>query len=220
MSDAGTQQDRAILTIGDRTAEFPLISGTDGTPSVDVSTFTRQTGHTTLDYGFVNTAATKSAITFIDGDKGILRYRGYPIEQLAQNSTYLEVAWLLIYGELPSADELAAFDDRIRHHTLLHEDLKRFFSALPHTAHPMSVLSSAVSALSTYYERRVRPAQSRARRAEHDPDAREAAGHRRLRAQEERRSGFPLPRQLAELRRQLPQAQLRRPVRAVRDRIR
>ncbi|MET0862386.1 MAG: citrate/2-methylcitrate synthase, partial [Microbacterium sp.] len=140
------------MTIGDRTAEFPLLTGTDGTPSVDVSTFTRQTGHTALDYGFVNTAATKSAITFIDGDQGILRYRGYPIEQLAKNSTYLEVAWLLIYGELPTADELAAFDDRIRHHTLLHEDLKRFFSALPHTAHPMSVLSSATSALSTYYE--------------------------------------------------------------------
>ena len=157
MSDAGTQQDKATLTIGDRTAEFPLLSGTDGTPSVDISTFTRQTGHTTLDYGFVNTAATKSAITFIDGDQGILRYRGYPIEQLAQNSTYLEVAWLLIYGELPTADELADFDDRIRHHTLLHEDLKRFFSALPHTAHPMSVLSSAVSALSTYYERESDP---------------------------------------------------------------
>ena len=95
MSDAGTQQDKATLTIGDRTAEFPVLRGTDGVPSVDISTFTRQTGHTTLDYGFVNTAATKSAITFIDGDQGILRYRGYPIEQLAQNSTYLEVAWLL-----------------------------------------------------------------------------------------------------------------------------
>src|SRR5690606_21403052 len=90
--------------------------------------------------------------TYIDGDEGILRYRGYPIEQLAKNSTYLEVAWLLLYGALPTPDELAEFDTRIRRHTLLHEDLKRFFSALPHTAHPMSVLSSAVSALSTYYE--------------------------------------------------------------------
>ena len=152
MSDASTNPDKAILSIGDRTAEFPVLQGTDGVPSVDISTFTRQTGHTTLDYGFVNTSATKSAITFIDGDQGILRYRGYPIEQLAQNSTYLEVAWLLIYGELPTADELAAFDERIRHHTLLHEDLKRFFSSLPTTAHPMSVLSSATAALSTYYE--------------------------------------------------------------------
>ena len=157
MSDAGTQQEKATLTIGGTAAEFPVLEGTDGIPSVDISSFTRQTGHTTLDYGFVNTAATRSAITYIDGDQGILRYRGYPIEQLARNSNYLEVAWLLLYGELPSASELADFDDRIRRHTLLHEDLKRFFSALPHTAHPMSVLSSAVSALSTYYEGQTDP---------------------------------------------------------------
>ncbi len=152
MSEATAQQEKAILTVGDRTAEFPVLRGTDGPPAIDVATFARQTGHNALDYGFVNTAATKSAITFIDGDQGILRYRGYPIEQLAKNSTYLEVAWLLIYGELPTADQLAEFDDKIRHHTLLHEDLKRFFSALPPTAHPMSMLSSATAALSTYYE--------------------------------------------------------------------
>ena len=120
--------------------------------SVDISTFTKQTGLTTLDQGFVNTSSTKSAITYIDGDKGILRYRGYAIEDVAKGSTYLEVAYLLIYGDLPSVDELATFDERIRRHTLLHEDLRRFFDALPHSAHPMSVLSSAVSALSTYYE--------------------------------------------------------------------
>ncbi|WP_433718358.1 citrate synthase [Microbacterium laevaniformans] len=151
MSDAGYPQ-KATVTVGDRTAELPILSGTAGAPSVDFSTFTKQTGYTSLDYGFVNTAATKSAITFIDGDQGILRYRGYPIEQLAKNSTYLEVAWLLLYGELPTADELGEWDDKIRHHTLLHEDLKRFFSSLPHTAHPMSVLSAATAALSTYYE--------------------------------------------------------------------
>ncbi len=151
MSDAGHPQ-KATVTVGDRTAELPILSGTAGAPSVDFSTFTKQTGYTSLDYGFVNTAATKSAITFIDGDQGILRYRGYPIEQLAKNSTYLEVAWLLLYGELPTADELGEWDDKIRHHTLLHEDLKRFVSSLPHTAHPMSVLSAATAALSTYYE--------------------------------------------------------------------
>lgn len=151
MSESGTPQ-QATVTVGDRTAELPILRGTEGTPAVDFSTFTRQTGHTALDYGFVNTAATKSAITFIDGDEGILRYRGYPIEQLAKNSTYLEVAWLLLYGNLPTADELAEWDDKIRRHTLLHEDLKRFFSALPHTAHPMSMLSAATAALSTYYE--------------------------------------------------------------------
>ena len=157
MSDAGTQPEKATLTIGETTAELPVVRGTDGAPSIDVATLTRQTGHTALDYGFVNTAATKSAITYIDGDAGILRYRGYPIEQLAKNSSFLEVAWLLMYGELPTADELATFDERVRRHTLIHEDLKHFFSALPHTAHPMSVLSSAVSALSTYYEGQTDP---------------------------------------------------------------
>lgn len=152
MSNPETTAETATVTIGDRTAQLPILSCDEGVPSVDFSTFTKQTGHTALDYGFVNTASTKSAITYIDGDQGILRYRGYPIEQIAKNSTYLEVAWLLLYGELPSADELAAFDDRIRRHTLLHEDLKHFFSSLPHTAHPMSVLSAATAALSTYYE--------------------------------------------------------------------
>jgi len=151
VSESGFPQ-QATITIGDRTAELPVLQGADGNPSVDFSTFTKQTGHTALDYDFVNTASTKSAITFIDGDEGILRYRGYPIEQIAKNSTYLEVAWLLLYGELPTADELAEWDEKIRHHTLLHEDLKRFFSALPHTAHPMSMLSAATAALSTYYE--------------------------------------------------------------------
>jgi len=134
------------------TAEFVVLPAVDGKDAIDFGNFTKQTGLTTLDQGFVNTASTRSAITYIDGDAGILRYRGYPIEEIARNSTYLEVAWLLIYGELPSASELAEFEEKVRRHTLLHEDLKRFFSALPHTAHPMSVLSSAVSALSTYYE--------------------------------------------------------------------
>ena len=151
-------EQQAKLIIGDKTAEFPVLQGTAGSvPSIDIATLTRQTGHTALDYGFVNTAAVKSAITFIDGDEGILRYRGYPIEQLAKNSSYLEVAWLLLYGELPTPDQLADFDERIRHHTLLHEDLKRFFQGLPHTAHPMSVLSSATAALSTYYEHQSDP---------------------------------------------------------------
>jgi citrate synthase len=144
--------DTATFSYGGTTTEFPIVRAVDGRDSVDVSTLMRSTGLSALDQGFVNTASTKSAITYIDGDAGILRYRGYAIEDLARNSTYLETAWLLIYGELPTQSELAEFEDRIRHHTLLHEDLKTFFSALPHTAHPMSVLSSAVSALSTYYE--------------------------------------------------------------------
>ena len=140
------------LQYGDVRAEYPVIPAADGKDAVDWSSFTKDTGLTALDQGFVNTASTKSAITYIDGDEGILRYRGYSIEDLAANSTYLEVAWLLIYGELPTPAELAEFDDRIRRHTLIHEDLKRFFQALPPTAHPMSVISSAISTLSTYYE--------------------------------------------------------------------
>ncbi|PSL39918.1 citrate synthase [Labedella gwakjiensis] len=150
--DSANDDGTATLSYPGGTAEFPLLPSVDGASSMDISAFTKKTGYTTLDYGFVNTAATKSKITYIDGDAGILRYRGYPIEQLAASSSYLEVAWLLIYGELPTETELAEFDERIRRHTLLHEDLKRFFSALPHTAHPMAVISSALSALSTYYE--------------------------------------------------------------------
>ena len=132
-------------------AELPIVESVDGPNAIDIATLSKQTGLNTIDRGFVNTASTKSAITYIDGDQGILRYRGYDIQDLAKNSTFIEVAYLLIYGELPSPTELAAFDDQIRHHTLLHEDLKRFFDALPHNAHPMSVLSSAVGALGTYY---------------------------------------------------------------------
>ena len=152
MNDSAGDPDKVTFFHKGNKAEFSVLSATDGKDAVDFGSFTRQTGLTTLDQGFVNTSSTRSAITYIDGDEGILRYRGYPIADLARNSTYLEVAWLLIYGELPTADELGEFEENIRRHTLLHEDLKRFFSALPHTAHPMSVLSSAVSALSTYYE--------------------------------------------------------------------
>ena len=152
VNDAANDADQATLHFPGGTAQFPILRGTDGASSIDISTFTKQTGYTTIDQGFVNTSSTKSAITYIDGDKGILRYRGYAIEDVATNSTYLESAYLLIYGNLPTADELGAFDEQIRRHTLLHEDLRRFFDGLPSTAHPMSVLSSAVSALSTYYE--------------------------------------------------------------------
>ncbi len=143
--------EKVTLNYSGGQAEFPVRQGTDGHPSIDFSTLTRDTGFTALDHGFVNTASTTSNITFIDGDEGILRYRGYDIADVATHSTFVEVAYLLIYGDLPTASELAEFDEKIRRHTLLHEDLKRLFDALPHSAHPMSVLSSAVSAMSTYY---------------------------------------------------------------------
>jgi citrate synthase len=132
-------------------------AATDGEDAYDVSQLLKQTGHVTLDPGFVNTAACRSAITYIDGEQGVLRYRGYPIEQLAEQSTFLETTYLLIYGELPSAAELDEFDQRIRRHTLLHEELKRFFEGFPRDAHPMPVLSSAVSALSTFYQDSLNP---------------------------------------------------------------
>ena len=134
------------------TQDLPLLSPTEGAPAAEVSKLLSTGGLVTYDPGFVNTASCSSAITYIDGDAGILRYRGYPIDQLAEGSTFAEVSYLLIYGELPSADQLAAFSNRIRHHTLLDEDLKRFFEGFPRDAHPMPVLSSAVSALSTFYQ--------------------------------------------------------------------
>ena len=142
----------AILRTGDKELACPLLRATEGSDAYDVSKLLKETGRVTLDPGFVNTASCRSAITYIDGDAGILRYRGYPIEQLAENSTFLETSHLLIYGELPSAAELADFDARIRRHTLLHEDLRSFFQGFPRDAHPMPVLSSAVSALSTFYQ--------------------------------------------------------------------
>jgi citrate synthase len=142
----------AVLHYADQELVLPEVSASDGDPGYDVSTLLKTTRHTALDNGFTNTAACRSAITYIDGDAGILRYRGYPIEQLAAQSSYLEVAYLLIYGELPSAAELDAFTTRLKRHTLLHEDMRRLFEGFPRNAHPMPVLSSAVSALSTFYE--------------------------------------------------------------------
>jgi citrate synthase len=125
---------------------------TEGPGGIEVPQLMSTTGLVTLDPGFVNTAACESDITYIDGDAGILRYRGYPIEELAEKASFLEVAWLLIYGELPTPEELSSFKDRIRKHTMLHEDFRAFFGGFPTDAHPMAVLSSAVSALSTFYQ--------------------------------------------------------------------
>jgi citrate synthase len=134
------------------TVPLPSTEATEGPSGLGIGKLMAETGDVTLDPGFVNTAACTSAITYIDGDAGILRYRGYPIEQLAERKTFLEVAYLLIYGELPAADQRAAFERRIREHTMLHEELRAFFTGFPSDAHPMAVLSSAVSALSTFYQ--------------------------------------------------------------------
>ncbi|WP_406269998.1 citrate synthase [Nocardia sp. NBC_00881] len=134
--------------------EFPMTvtKAAEGNDGIELGKLLASTGYVTYDPGFMNTAPTKSAITYIDGEAGILRYRGYPIDQLAESSTFIEVSYLLIYGELPTQAQLEDFTDRIRRHTLLHEDLKRFFDGFPRNAHPMPVLSSAVNALSAYYQ--------------------------------------------------------------------
>jgi len=142
----------ATFKVRDRELEFPLVKATEGNNGYDISALLKETGDTTLDIGFVNTASCNSAITYIDGDAGILRYRGYPIDQLAEKSSFLEVSYLLVYGELPTESELSAFTQRVRQHTMLHEDLKAFFNGFPRDAHPMPVLSSAVSALGTFYQ--------------------------------------------------------------------
>jgi citrate synthase len=149
--------DTATISVAGVTAEFPIVPATDGHSAIDITKLGSLTGLNTLDHGFANTAATRSAITYIDGDKGILRYRGYPIEQLAAKKSFTEVAYLLIYGELPSKSDAENFEDNISRHTLLHEDLKNLFHAMPVNAHPMSVLSAGVSALSTFYQDSLNP---------------------------------------------------------------
>ncbi len=139
------------------TAEFPIIQATDGDSVIDFSKLNASTGLNAFDIGFVNTASTRSAITYIDGDAGILRYRGYPIEQIAGSRSFVETAYLLIYGQLPNAKELSDWKERLSRHTLIHEDLKNIFHSMPQAAHPMSVLSASVSALSTFYQDSLNP---------------------------------------------------------------
>ncbi|WP_445163645.1 citrate synthase [Mycobacterium sp. Dal123C01] len=143
--------DTASLKYPGGEIDLKIVNATEGADGIALGPLLSKTGYTTFDNGFVNTSACKSSITYIDGDAGILRYRGIPIDQLAEKSTFIEVSYLLIYGELPSTDQLADFTKRIQLHTMLHEDLKRFFDGFPRNAHPMPVLSSAVNALSAYY---------------------------------------------------------------------
>jgi citrate synthase len=143
--------DTAILRYPGGELDLGIVRATEGADGIALGSLLAKTGYTTFDSGFVNTASTKSAITYIDGDAGILRYRGYPIEQLAEKSSFVEVSYLLIHGELPTGAQLAEFAHQIQLHTMLHEDLKRFYDGFPRNAHPMPVLSSVVNALSAYY---------------------------------------------------------------------
>tara|TARA_Y100000589_G_scaffold132495_1_gene126341 strand:- start:13299 stop:14591 length:1293 start_codon:yes stop_codon:yes gene_type:complete len=141
----------AKLVLDGKTFELPVVTGTEGEKAIDITQLRAKTGYITLDSGYKNTGSTKSAITFLDGEKGILRYRGYPIEQLAENANFLEVAYLLIYGKLPNKQEFEAFNKSITNHTLVQEDIKHFLEAYPSKAHPMGVLAAAVSTLATFY---------------------------------------------------------------------
>ena len=161
----------AVLRFEDREISLPVVGGTESEVGLDISRLAAETGLFTLDRGFGNTAESQSKVSFIDGEAGILRYRGYPIEQLAERASFLEVAFLLIYGSLPTKTELSVFEDSVTRHTLLREDMKKLFEAFPHEAHPMQILASATSALATYYPDALDP---------HDPDAVNLSMHRLL----------------------------------------
>jgi citrate synthase len=162
----------AKLELEGKVYEFPVVVGTENEKAIDISKLRDATGYITLDTGYKNTGATKSSITFLDGELGILHYRGYPIEQLAEKATFLEVAFLLIYGNLPTQDQLNSFVNSITKHTLVHEDMKQFFEAYPAKAHPMGVLSSMVCSLSTFYPESLDPNRS--------PEAKDLTVHRLL----------------------------------------
>ena len=162
----------AKIELDGKVYELPVVVGTENEKAIDISKLRDLTGYVTLDTGYKNTGATKSAITFLDGEEGILHYRGYSIEQLAEKATFLEVAYLLIYGNLPTQTELDSFRDSISKHTLVHEDMKQFFEAYPSKAHPMGVLSSMVASLATFYPESLDPNRS--------PEAKNLTIHRLL----------------------------------------
>jgi citrate synthase len=141
----------ARLVLDGKEHELPVVIGTEGEVGIDITQLRSQSGAVTLDPGYGNTGACESSITFIDGELGILRYRGYPIEDIAGKAQFTEICFLLVYGHLPSAQELKAFEDRLTYHSLLHEDMKKFFEGFPSNAHPMAMLSSMVASLSAYY---------------------------------------------------------------------
>ncbi len=144
--------DVAKLQLGAEEFELPVVEGTENERGLDIGELRAQTGLVTLDEGYVNTGSTTSEITFLNGEAGILRYRGYPIEQLAASSDFVEVSYLLMYGELPTASKLEEFRQSLRRHTMLHEDIRSFYSGFPRDAHPMAIISSVVGALSTFYQ--------------------------------------------------------------------
>ena len=147
-SSAGTAQ----LVFDGTTVDLPLLAGSEGERAIDTAKLRGKTSLVTLDEGYVNTGSTTSAITFLDGEKGVLRYRGYPIEVLAEKCDFIEVSYLLIYGKLPTTEELNAFRKSLSHHSMIHEDMRSFYNGFPRDAHPMAIVGSVVGALSTFYQ--------------------------------------------------------------------
>ncbi len=145
------ENETATLTFRGKTIELPVIEGSEGEVGLDISLLRKKTGAITLDYGYLNTGACESAITFLDGEKGILRYRGYPVEELAAHSRFVEVAYLLINGHLPNATERVQWSNLLNQHSMMHEDMRHFFYRYPERAHPMAILSAMVVSLSTFY---------------------------------------------------------------------
>jgi citrate synthase len=154
---SGTATETATITVGGKSVSLPVVTGTENERAIDIAALRKETSFITLDHGYINTGSCLSSITFIDGEEGILRYRGYPIEQLAEHSTFTETAYLLIYGRLPSQSELTAFNRLLTRHSMIHEDMKRFFDGYPSTAHPMAILSAMVCSLSSYYPHALEP---------------------------------------------------------------
>ena len=145
-----TEKAKIILPDG-QTMDLPVLTGSENEKGIDISGLRKQTGYITLDPGFVNTGSCESSITFLDGEKGVLQFRGYPIEELAEKSTFIEVAYLLINGELPKKDQLENFTNRISLHSMIHEDMRHFFEGFSQNSHPMVILSAMISSLSAYY---------------------------------------------------------------------
>src|ERR1700756_4304934 len=159
----------ATLSVGGKSVDLPIRKGTVGPSVIDIGKLYAQTGMFTYDPGFTSTASTESQITYIDGDEGVLLYRGYPIDQLAEHGDFLETCYLLLYGELPTAAQKADFDYRVTRHTMVHEQMSRFFQGFRRDAHPMAIMVGAVGALSAFYHDSTDI---------HDPEQREIATHR------------------------------------------
>jgi citrate synthase len=192
-----------------KSSTLPIVKGSLGDPAIDIGKLNKDTGYFTYDPGFMSTAACRSSVTFIDGDKGVLLYRGYPIEQLAKHSSFLEVAYLLINGDLPTQAEFSGFEDEITHHTMMRETLKNFLNGFHYDAHPMAMLCASVGSLAAFYHDSLDMKRSAQRRLAGDPPDREGADDRGGVLSLFDRLADPLPAQQSRIRHALPDDDVR-----------